>query len=146
MQQWLYDTSCRAEHSAALSKLGMITHLMTKEYLSGIRIGYWYTRSLNLEVTVLKLKSARLRPILSCQISCRAGAIGVTSVPGAKKPCKHNHSLQLPFSCPSAALKLPFSCPSAVLQLLTYAHCFSYKLDSSIASDVTCLYKYIDLS
>ena len=25
--------------------------------------------------------------MLSCQISCRAGAIGVTSVPGAKKPC-----------------------------------------------------------
>ena len=56
-------------------------------------MGYWYTKSLNLEVTVLKLKSARLRPMLSCQISCRAGAMGVTSVPGAKKPCKQHSDL-----------------------------------------------------
>lgn len=45
-------------------------------------MGYWYTSSLNLLVTVLKLKSARLWPLLSRQMFSRAGTMGLMSVPG----------------------------------------------------------------
>lgn len=40
---------------------------MTRAYRSGMRIGYWYTSSLNRLVTVLKLKTSRERPRESCE-------------------------------------------------------------------------------
>ena len=49
-------------------------------------MGYWYTSSLNLEVTERKLKSAMPLPRLSAQIFSSAGTIGRMSVPGARKP------------------------------------------------------------
>ena len=61
---------------------------MTRAYRSGMRMGYSYTRSLNLEVTVRKLKSARPLPMLSAQIFSSAGTMGAVSVPYARKPCR----------------------------------------------------------
>ena len=50
-------------------------------------MGYSYTRSLNLEVTVRKLKSDSPLPMLSAQIFSSAGTMGAVSVPDPKKPC-----------------------------------------------------------
>jgi hypothetical protein len=47
------------------------------------RMGYWYTSSLNFDVTVRKLKSARLCPLESRHIFSSAGTIGVISVPAS---------------------------------------------------------------
>ena len=52
-----------------------------------MRMGYWYTSSLNLEVTVRKLKDAIDCPRLSAQIFSSAGTMGEMSVPGARNPC-----------------------------------------------------------
>ena len=55
-------------------------------------MGYWYTSSLNLEVTERKLKSEMPRPRLSAQIFSSAGTMGLMSVPGARKPCKQTYN------------------------------------------------------
>ena len=59
---------------------------MTSEKRSGMRIGYWYTSSLNAAVTVRKLKLAMLAVRASCQMLSSAGTIGRTSVPGDRNP------------------------------------------------------------
>lgn len=59
---------------------------ITRLYRSGIRMGKLYTSSLNLEVTVRKLKSASDWPSAAAQIFSSAGTIGVTSVPLLRKP------------------------------------------------------------
>lgn len=48
-------------------------------------MGYWYTSSLNLLVTVLKLKSASCWPLLSRQMFSSAGTMGVMSVPAVQQ-------------------------------------------------------------
>ena len=65
---------------------------MTSAYRSGMRMGYWNTSSLNLDVTERKLKSLRLWPRLSAQIFSSAGTIGAMSVPGSRKPCRGHHA------------------------------------------------------
>lgn len=50
-------------------------------------MGYWYTNSLNLLVTVLKLKSDSCWPLLSRQIFSRAGTMGLMSVPVRGEAC-----------------------------------------------------------
>ena len=61
---------------------------MTSENLSGMRIGYWYTSSLNAAVTVRKLKLDSDAVRASCQMDSSAGTMGLTSVPGDKKPSR----------------------------------------------------------
>ena len=61
---------------------------ITSENRSGIRMGYWYTSSLNAAVTVLKLKLESDEVRASCQMDASAGTIGRTSVPGARKPSR----------------------------------------------------------
>jgi len=61
---------------------------ITSENRSGIRMGYWYTSSLNAAVTVRKLKLESDEVRASCQMDASAGTIGLTSVPGARNPSR----------------------------------------------------------